>query len=146
MQDDEESINTNIDLEDKYENMGSDSEKEQDSDSESHSNDSCYDLRIQVKGSLHQSYGEEVERFLEGGPLERLLKPKLSMSFYLFQKDAAKTVFALYKVVSSQSSQTRSSTRRSQENPVSFLRLGFLPNRIFRKKRICDKKEDEEEE
>ena len=36
MQDDEESINTNIDLEDKYENMGSDSEKEQDSDSESH--------------------------------------------------------------------------------------------------------------
>jgi len=66
MRDDAESINTAIDLKDTYENMESDLENEQDSDSKSHSNDSSDDLRIQVKGPLRQSYGKEVEPFLEG--------------------------------------------------------------------------------
>ena len=104
-------------------------ENEQDSDLESHSNDPSDALPIQVKGPLRQSYGKEIERFLEGRPLARLLKPKLSMSFYCFQNDDAKTVIALYKVVSS--SQTRSSIRRSHENPVSLPRRGLLSNRIF---------------
>ena len=55
MRDDKESINTAIDLEDKYANIGSDSEKEQDSDSESHFNDPCDDLLIKVKLRLSTS-------------------------------------------------------------------------------------------
>ena len=57
MREDKESINTAIDLEDKYANIESDSEKEQDSDSESHGNDPCDDLLIKVKSSLPQRYG-----------------------------------------------------------------------------------------
>ena len=106
-------------------------EDEQESDSESHSNDPSDALPIQVKGPLRQSYGKEIERFLEGGPLARLLKPKLSISFYHFQNNGAKTVIAYIKCF-----RRRSSTRRSYENPVSLPRRGLLTNRIF-----CEKSE-----
>lgn len=49
-----------FDLENKYENIESDSENEQDF----HRNDPCDDLRVQLEGFLRQSYDQQVERFL----------------------------------------------------------------------------------
>ena len=87
MRDDKESINTAIDLGDKYANIESDSENEQDSDSESHSNDPRDDLLIQVKGSLPQRYGKEVSRTsLAGRASGEIAKAKVFNVLLLFSE------------------------------------------------------------
>jgi hypothetical protein len=74
--DDEESVNTAMDLEDEDENNESDSENEQDSASDSDSNDPWEDRPVQVKDSLRQGHVKEMERFLERGASEEAAKAK----------------------------------------------------------------------